>query len=286
MRSIKNIIMIFGAIFIMSCEKEVQLDVNQTEEKLVIESKVTDSMLSHPVILRTSNDLYETGDFPGIDNAEVRIVETSPDGTVSTIQYHHNSERKGFYLPESPFAGKIGYEYHLQINWKGKYYEAKDILLPVTAIDSLVIEPVDEDFEPSDALIDSLGTATGPFYWVKFYAYEPPERVDFYTWKFYRNGVFKNDEGRWVYYASDEIVQENIDGIYVPGTYTTGDTVRVEMYSLSRIGYLYYFDLETVINSDGGMFSPPPANPRTNVSNGALGFFQVSAIEEIELVIG
>ncbi len=49
---------------------------------------------------------------------------------------------------------------------------------------------------------------------------------------------------------------------------------------ISRDGYLFYNDLNTILNSDGGMFSPPPANPRSNVTGGALGFFQVSAMDE------
>jgi hypothetical protein len=53
----------------------------------------------------------------------------------------------------------------------------------------------------------------------------------------------------------------------------------VEVYSLSRVGYVYYNDLFSILNGDGGgMFGPIPAPPRTNLSNGAIGFFQVSAI--------
>lgn len=61
---------------------------------------------------------------------------------------------------------------------------------------------------------------------------------------------------------------------------------RVEIYSLSRNGYVLYNDLFLILNSDGGgMFGAIPSSPRTNLTNGALGFFQVSAVNEKELLI-
>ena len=260
------------------------MDVDQTKEQLVIEGLITDSLKNHSVKLSTSNGLYDKNGFSKVDNAEVRVFEINPDGS-EKIYLYRQENRPGQYFSEDAFKGLVGSRYRLEVVWNSETYEAEDVLLPVTAIDSLSIEPVDDDFEPWDALIDSLGTETGPFYWLKFYAYEPPNRVDYYTWKFYRNGVLKNSEGREVFYASDEIVQENIKGIFLPGTYTTGDTIYMEQFSLSRIGYLFYYDLETIINSDGGMFGPPPANPRNNLSNNALGFWQVSSVAHIELII-
>jgi hypothetical protein len=49
--------------------------------------------------------------------------------------------------------------------------------------------------------------------------------------------------------------------------------------------YLYFYDLAALLNSDGGMFSSPPSNPRGNISNGAIGLFQVSAIASGEIQI-
>ncbi len=76
-----------------------------------------------------------------------------------------------------------------------------------------------------------------------------------------------------------------INGLEAPFEYFLGDTARVSIYSLTRQSYLFYFDLVNVLQNDGGMFSPPAANPRTNLSNGALGLFQVSAIVSGETII-
>jgi hypothetical protein len=59
----------------------------------------------------------------------------------------------------------------------------------------------------------------------------------------------------------------------------------VEIYSLTREQFVYFTDLANILNSDGGMFSPPPANPRSNISGGALGLFQVSGISRASILI-
>jgi hypothetical protein len=71
-----------------------------------------------------------------------------------------------------------------------------------------------------------------------------------------------------------------------PVYYAQNDKARLEVYSLTRRGYIFYNDLSIVLNNDGGgMFGPIPSSPRTNLTNGALGFFQVSAVQEKETFI-
>jgi hypothetical protein len=43
--------------------------------------------------------------------------------------------------------------------------------------------------------------------------------------------------------------------------------------------------LQSLLNNDGGLFSQPPSNSRSNISNGALGFFQTSALHTSEIEI-
>ena len=71
-----------------------------------------------------------------------------------------------------------------------------------------------------------------------------------------------------------------------PIYFAIGDTARVEMYSLSRGGYIFYDDLQGLLTNDGGgMFGSIPAGPRNNLTNGALGFFQVSSLKSAELIL-
>lgn len=111
-----------------------------------------------------------------------------------------------------------------------------------------------------------------------FYAHEPQETKDFYLFKFYRNDTLVLDSPTDIYFSNDDLLAEEINGIPTASFYKMGDTGKVEMYSISNAGFIYYNDLINLLQSDGGMFGSPPVNPRTNVKGGALGFFQASSV--------
>jgi hypothetical protein len=134
----------------------------------------------------------------------------------------------------------------------------------------------DEQRDPEDP---------GRFYEVLLFVKEPKETRDYYLFKCYRNGNLEYANETDIYLADDELIGENIDGIPLPLFYASGDQARVEVYSLTRGAFVFYRDLQKLLNNDGGMFGTPPANPRSNISNGALGFFQTSSIQAGEITI-
>jgi hypothetical protein len=180
-------------------------------------------------------------------------------------------------LPQAPFTGVIGKTYSLHVDVDGEMFEAQDKLNPVTIMDSLKYR-INAD-EKRDPKIEKR------FYELLMYTTEPPESEDFYLFRFYRNDTLNLYFPSDIYFSDDKTLAEKINGIPSPVYFQLGDSARVEMYSLSRTGFVFYNDLFNLINNDGGMFSPPPANSRTNLSNGALGFFQVSAVDVVGLRI-
>jgi hypothetical protein len=147
----------------------------------------------------------------------------------------------------------------------------------VTSIDSLTYG-IDQDEldDPEDE---------GKFYEVLIYAKEPQETKDYYLFDFYRNDSLLVGSPDEIYFSDDIALGEEINGVQSPIYYAKGDVARVEAFSLSRAGYVFYSDLQSLLNNDGGMYSPPPANCRNNLSNGALGFFRASAVDMMEIII-
>jgi hypothetical protein len=117
------------------------------------------------------------------------------------------------------------------------------------------------------------------------YTKEPQDEDNFYMFKFYRNGEWLNDNGEDITVTDDVAVGEAIEGLEMPEYHALGDSVSMEMYSLTKTQYIYWSDVANLIFSDGGVFSPLPANPRSNISGGALGVFQVSSVESDYVVI-
>jgi len=274
----KNIffILLFAVVF-ASCDRPIHLNLNESQVRVIIEGQVTNRPGYQYVKLSRSVDFYQTGALPKITNATVSVKDS--DG--NEVMFIHNPNNKadsiGYYLPQTPFLGVIGKDYHLRVDVDGEIYEADDHLYPVTSVDSLAYR-IDDDEK------DDPKTAN-KFYEVLIYAKEPHPSKDYYLFKFYRNDSLKLYNDTDIYYTDDEALGESINGISTPIFYAPGDKATIEAYSLSRSGYVFYDDLQKLLNNDGGMFNQPPANSRTNLSNGALGFFQASAINSASIVV-
>lgn len=275
MKNILPFLLIFLAL--TACEKTVYLDLNQNDPKIIIEGQVTNKPGYQYVKISRSVGFYDTGQSPRVEDA---IVFVSDDAG-NEVEFVHNpggrADSAGFYLPLNQFQGEIGRTYKLRATVDGELYEAEDKMFPVTTIDSLAYRVNDDEAEdPKDA---------NKFYEVLIYALEPQGTTDYYLFKFYRNDSLKVYNDTDIYYADDEVLGEQIDGVPSPIYYEPGDTARVEAYSLSRNGFVFYNDLQALLISDGGLFSQPPSNSRTNLTNGALGYFQASAMDMKAIII-
>jgi hypothetical protein len=272
-----TIALLFLAIVFCSCEKSVLLDLNQTEPRVIIEGLVTNKPGYQYVKVSRSTGFYQSGPAPVVDDATVIVRDNDGNEILFVHNPGNDSDSSGYYLPAVPFTGVIGKTYSLSVLINGENYEGTDTMNPVTTIDSLSYRIDDEEQEdPEDE---------GKFYEVLLYANEPQQTTDFYLFKFYRNDSLKLEGETDIYYADDEALGEDIDAVPSPLYYAPGDVATVEMYSLSRGGFVFYNDLQSLLNSDGGLFSQPPSNSRTNLSNGALGYFQTSALEKRKITI-
>ncbi|UII20166.1 DUF4249 domain-containing protein [Fulvivirga ligni] len=257
---------------LFSCDDPIDLDTKQAEPVMVIEGLVTNEEHTQYVRVTKSVSFYSDQSNQPITNATV--VVSDDQGNVYNYSYSDNG---GYYISDVAYAGEIGRVYSLVVNAEGEEYTASDKLVRVTTIDSLTVEIDEEEYEdPEDE---------GNYYEVLLYTKEPQDTEDYYLFKFYRNGDLMRDEVTDIYYSDDEFLAENIDGITTPGYFSLGDTATVEMYSISLNGFKYYSDLTNLLNSDGGLFGPPPVNPLGNISNGAMGFFQVSAVDRSSILI-
>jgi hypothetical protein len=265
-------------VFLTSCEETVELDINQVEPKIVIEGIVTDKPGYQMVKVTRSKGFYSDGKTPRITDANVTISDDAGE-TVSFVHNPRNHpDSTGIYLPVGKFTGKIGRTYTLRVNADGKEFSATDKLFPVIKMDSLKYRP--NVFQKENPDIE------GKINELLMYAREPQDEANFYLFKFYRNDTLTYFNDTDIYVSDDELLSENINGATSPVYYGIGDKATVEVFSLSKLGYIYFNDLSSILNGDGGgMFGPVPAAPRSNLSNGAIGFFQVSAMDISSITI-
>lgn len=262
---------------LVSCEKEYILQTNPADAKVVIEGLVTDKPGYHYVKVTRSTDFYGTGQTPRVTDAVVTV--TDDEGVTTEFVHNPNDhpDSAGYYKPVAPFVGMQGKTYRLVVAIGGQEYQGEDTLYPVTTIDSLTYQISEE--EQSDP------EHPGRYYEVLIYTREPQETRDFYLFNFYRNDSLTLANPEDIYFTDDVVLAEAINGITMPIYFSKGDKATVEAFSISRQAYVFFNDLSILLNNDGGMYSPPPANCRNNLTNGALGFFRASAVTSMDIAV-
>lgn len=256
-------------LLLWSCEKTIEIDLDQAEPLVVIEGLITNEYRQHQIKISKTNPYTTNGQTPRVSGASVMVEDN--EGTI----YEFEESEPGIYLSKEAFAGQVGYTYNMSVEVEGQHFTASDQLLSVPPIDSLTIKIDEEEAaDPEDE---------GRFYDVLIFVEEPQETVDFYLVKFFRNGEVENFDGEIVWVFDDVALGPEIDNLPAPIYYALEDTARVEMYSLTRKAYRHYLELSFNIDNDGGMFSSPPANVSTNIEGGAIGVFQVSGISVAEV---
>lgn len=254
-------------------ERSVELDLDQTETKYVIEGMITNEMTEQMVKVSKTGGYYDAENPPLVSGAVVEVR----DDAGNSYSFTEKEGEKGTYIAQ--FQGIVGRTYSLKVSTEGRLFEASEKMIFLTSIDSLsyAVDP-EEQADPDEDEPDR-------FYDVLLFVKEPQETEDYYYFRFFRNGKEENYDNREVYYSDDKLLQENIDGIEFPSFYAKGDTAEIEMFSITRSAFIFYSDLAQALSNDGGIFGPIPANLRNNLTNGALGYFQVSAVSRKTIIV-
>jgi hypothetical protein len=260
---------IFLSCFVMSCTKVLDVTVPTQEDKIVIEGLVTTQ--TQPFVVKVSKTiaLGDTSSFPKVNNAIVVIADNT--GNRDTLKL----VTPGVYETASPRTGVVGRTYMITVTVAGITYSGQDRLYSVSPIDSLY------------AIYLTAGSGVGITdngYYVFYNSTDPPGVKNYYLDKVFRNGLSVLNPSQIVVY-NDQFLSPVLIGVRLPGKYNMGDHVVFELYSLSENAYTFYNGLNTQLQNDGGFFSTPPANAVSNLSNGALGFFQASDVSIDSLIV-
>jgi hypothetical protein len=116
--------------------------------------------------------------------------------------------------------------------------------------------------------------------------------IQYYRLQVKVNDTLKNTRGDIANSVlSSELFGREFVGLPIPGTFQASDTIDLSLASLSEETYRYYIEFINLLFNDGGVFSPPPVNPTTNIVNittpnkFALGFVQFSSVLTEQVII-
>ncbi|EAY27224.1 DUF4249 domain-containing protein [Microscilla marina] len=249
-----------------SCTKIIEVDLNSAAPQLVIEGEVTDRAEPYRVKVSRTGDYMGNEVPPKVSGAMVTIS----DGK-RTYTLQENTEQSGTYQTNA-FVGTPGATYVLKVIVGETTYSAQS-----TMPNELL------DFKVEQTAYFEGDASKGAGYYLQMYATDPQDEVNFYQWRFTINDTIR-DKPEDLAVADDAWIQENIEGFQAPYALKPNDKVSFSMLAIPKATYEYYRALDELLFNDGGMFSPPPANPTGNVS-GALGVFSAVSIKTKHLVI-
>jgi hypothetical protein len=213
------------------------------------------------------------------------VVEISFDNQTYTLA--ENPSFPGLYETEEAFKGVIGTTYELDIrqvdvNEDGLYedYHAESTM------------PGGAELEYIDLRYFSTPIVTG--YQVLMWASHPVEQRDWFGFRIWKNGVLLTDSLSTYTVFSDDL----FDSGYLPGfpvgflsdddpgqKVNPGDIVTFELESIDQNYYDFVNDAQLELIGNIPLFSGPPANVRSNISNGGMGIFTAYSVQRASTVL-
>jgi len=270
----KDYIFLISVLILLSgCFKErIDLDNNVAEnKKVVINAWITP--LDEPQFVDVSYTANYLGAFlpEKISNAIVSLSDQTETYMLS------EGEKGKYYLPQN-WSPKIDDEYQLKVEIEGKNYTASHVMRPCPNIENVFSDIIESENEEFDFIA-----------YENFISFqEIPGEGDAYYAIDYIKGTLIGDTITNGGFADDAFVDgeyfEDISVTNYDYPFAKGDTAVIEFYSIGLETSKFLQDIDGEIYRDSP-FDPPPANVRTNISGGAVGYFIVSDARRVEMIV-
>lgn len=294
MNRLYYIVILILLISSWGCETRIDPELPDAPPLTFVDAWITDK--NEPQIIRLMQTLpyFDDSEFPGILGADVRITDNENNEYVFVESEIIDGEYIWTPPSDSHNFGKVGNQYFLTISYENTILESASIMNRVPEIDSITFR-----YEEGNSFFPES-------FFAQFYAVDPVGPGDTYWIKAYKNGFYLNKPGEInVAYDAGFSAGSVVDGItFVQpirdginpfeqdendeflSPYAPGDSVYVEIHSISNFAYIYLTQVLVQIDRPGGfaeLFATPLSNVITNVvdvtnNQPIIGFFNVAAV--------
>ena len=255
---------LFGLLILISisnCEEQVDWEFKPQENgKLVVEAIVTNELKRHEIRLSLSYS-----DQNGLPAPASGATITGSDGQ-NSVSFFEDPGDAGRYLSALPFAAQLGITYSIEILWNGQTYQAQNEMIPVYPFSRMTFNPIGDT--------DSLKVGNvAPIY-------SPDEQAMYeinIDWS-HISSVEPNRAKLFYYTFSTVDVSQLFTPTKEAVVFPKGSIVIEKKHSLNDDFADFYRALVIETEWQGGVYDERSASLPTNISNGGLGFFGVSAV--------
>lgn len=261
----RTVLLFFSVCTLFSCQKVVTLPLHTAPPQLVIQGEVTDGPGPYTVTISRSVGFYADNTFPAVDGASVRISDSQ--GVTDSL----TETSPGNYVTHV-LQGRSGDTYTLHVTLNDSTYTAVSTMPAPVTLDSITFD------------LTSFRGKNGRIIAQANYQ-DPPGIKNYYQFVLYINGAqFTKD----IYAFSDRLT----DGRYITqdlrmdSSYLNpGYLLRMDMYCIDVNVYNYFNQLSQAIGTGAFNTAAAPANPTSNISNGAYGVFSAHTVSSQQVIV-
>ena len=243
-----------------SCEKVIDVSLNDSAKKYVIEGNISNEAGSCKIKITQSKDFSENNDFPGVSGAKVTVSDNGGAAIALT------ETSQGMY-ESATIKGTTGHVYNLNVTINGTVFTSSSSMPVQVNLDTLYIK--NEVFFGDSVKLASIEyndpDTPGNAYHFILYKNKDRESTVFVTNDDFTNG---NNVTNDLWFADDDGDKNK--------RLKRGDSVKVVMECVDMPVYNYWFSLDA---ASGSSDNATPANPVSNITGGALGYFSAHTVQ-------
>jgi len=284
-------------LLIASCENKIDPELDNAPEVLIVDAWINNKNEAQIIKIKKSLPYFEAKTLPMVSGADVRVIKENGD----QFLFNESEIQPGNYIwsptGDTSQIGVVGDRFILDIKIDNMHLGSFSEMKRVPEIDSI-------DFREAGDNPILKGSIIAQFYASDFHGVG-----DTYWIKAFKNGDYLNKPSE-INIAFDAGFSrgDNVDGVQfnkfirtgvnpyelddngdIISPYKPGDSLYVEIHSITNMAYTYLYEVSIQTNRPGGileLFAVPLANVSTNivnVTNGEVvtGFFSVSAVTSL-----
>jgi Domain of unknown function (DUF4249) len=253
--SILRPFLLFFILF--SCTKVINVNLNNVNPNIVIEGVVSDAPGPYQVQLTQTVNFSDQNVFPPVTGATVKITDSAL-GITDLLK----EVVPGTYVTQKLLQGVTGHTYQLYVLSNGQTYTASSTMPQKVNLDSVT-------FYTTNIFGTRSTSAVANFQ-------DPSGIANYYTFTEYVNGQVIDQTFNFSDRLSDgKYIRRQLfnDSSYI----NPGDEVSIEMHCVDNQVWQYFNTLRQAKGNNSQAITP--ANPLSNISNNALGYFSAQTVQ-------
>lgn len=256
----------FSFFVLTSCQKEINIDLNSSNPKFVIEGQLSDASIDSTLVyISKTLNFNQAIAYPLVNDAIVTITDDT-----NNTNYTLSLLRPGVYFIPN-LVGITGHQYTLKVGIGTQFFSSSSIMPSRVNLVSILLFPT-----------NSGGSGNGPPGSKPRVALIPNFTDIKDVVNYYQIVASRNDTILYNIDLRDDLIFNGLPNkrpVILEGG--INDHITFDLQCIDKSVYDYFFGLDGNLRQS----SATPSNPPSTFTNGALGYFKVHSSSKFTYII-